>query len=67
MSSTYSAASADSASDSKEPGCELSHSVRSIHTPAPSSPSTEPSMEALTLAAVVIVPLIVLVYVVLEG
>jgi hypothetical protein len=35
---------------------------------APSLPSTGPSMfEALTLAAVVIVPLLVLVYVVMEG
>jgi hypothetical protein len=40
MSSTFSAGSADSASGSKEPGCEPLPSVRSSLTPAPSSPST---------------------------
>lgn len=39
MSSTSLAASAVSASDSKEPGCAPSRSARSRRTPAPSSPS----------------------------
>ena len=48
MSSIYSAASADSVLDSKEPGCEPSNSARSTLIAAASSPSTGPTCPATT-------------------
>jgi hypothetical protein len=48
MSLISSQASAVSASDSKEPGCELLPSARSSHTPAPSCESTGPTSPAMT-------------------
>ena len=50
MSSIYSAASEVSASASKEPGCELSPSARSSHSPAASSPSTGPMSPVTTIS-----------------
>src|ERR1700690_887717 len=48
MSSIYSAASADSVSDSKEPACELSSSARLIPTAPPSSPIIGPRFQSST-------------------
>ena len=48
MSSIYSAASAVSASDSKEPGCEPSRSARSIRAPGRSSAPTGPMSPSMT-------------------
>ena len=48
MSSIYSAASADSPSDSSEPGCEPSPSAKSTPTPVPSSESTGPASPVTT-------------------
>jgi hypothetical protein len=52
MSSTFSQASAVSASDSNEPGCEPSRSVRSTPSADESSPSTGPTSPATTTCEV---------------
>ena len=51
MSSTSLAVSVVSASDSKEPGCEPSHSARLSHSLEPSSPSTGQTSPAMTMCA----------------
>ncbi len=56
MSLISSAASAVSASDSKEPGCELLPSARSSHTPAPSCESTGPASPAMMTCEILPLP-----------